>query len=380
MVSTSGSMQVQCSLEQWDPPTEAQATTLALFHRSQARHPEDYPEEKLEMFGWKLIRNEAHTGFASVMVREDTGRIVSSTTVTPKRLWLGDREVPWAQIGDTFTDERFLRQGMFSKLVNATRLRAQGSGFDVVYGWPNKQSLPGYVKKLDFAVHPHLRLLVHHLPLSIRGIGINARSRAALAFDRVRASGAFRGTARAAIRVAGRVVGAASRSSVVSVHNGPADGTFDRLWADVKPALRAGQVRDRRFVQWRFVENPVRMQVFVLRDDKRLRGYLVYATVDSQRDELRRGFIVDWLFAPGESIAVGVPLLGRAVAQAMNDGVDRLTALQTDSTPILLPLRLFGFIRRDESQPVIIHRSAEGQRVLDSEERWHMTLAEGDTY
>jgi hypothetical protein len=55
---------------------------------------------------------------------------------------------------------------MFSEVTNATRMRAQHAGFNIVYGLPNKQSCPGYLKKLNFAINKNVTLLHWKIPLS----------------------------------------------------------------------------------------------------------------------------------------------------------------------------------------------------------------------
>jgi|GEM_PF-1810149 len=160
-------MEKQTSCVMWalDPPDASQAQAIAQFMRAQQNSSQNYPLEKDALLKWKLIDNIAHPGFASMMVTQERGEIVSLCTITPKRLWLGGREWQWGEIGDTFTDRQHLRQGMFASLVNANRQRAQLAGHKIIYGLPNEQSAPGYLKKLGFVIKANVELLNYTLAL-----------------------------------------------------------------------------------------------------------------------------------------------------------------------------------------------------------------------
>jgi len=90
----------------------------------------------------------------------------------------------------------------------------------------------------------------------------------------------------------------------------------------------ASAIRDDRFLNWRFVENPFHDYViFGVRDaDTLLRGYAVYRFCDWKLP--RMGVIVDWLVPPGE------PEVGELLRRAIDA---RATADQASTVALFLP-------------------------------------------
>ena len=73
-----------------------------------------------------------------------------------------------AEIGDTYTGEKFQRRGLFVSLVSAISSLDVNSKFDFIYGTPNSQSLPGYLKKTSFQLLANLKVCSWLMPLSTK--------------------------------------------------------------------------------------------------------------------------------------------------------------------------------------------------------------------
>lgn len=54
------------------------------------------------------------------------------------------------QGGDSMTDERFQGKGLFTKLGKIMQAKAEEEHVEFIYGFPNQNSYPGYIKKLDW--------------------------------------------------------------------------------------------------------------------------------------------------------------------------------------------------------------------------------------
>lgn len=116
-----------------------------------------------EYYLWKIKNNPAGPGFVSLAI--DGDKIVGTTTVTRKRVWFHDQLVDAAEIGDTFTDTAYQRQGIFTSLVHASRDRATANGACLIYGTPNENSLLGYEAKCSFLRKRGLDMFLWVLPL-----------------------------------------------------------------------------------------------------------------------------------------------------------------------------------------------------------------------
>lgn len=101
-------------------------------------------------FFWKIFFNPVDDGIINVI--EENQNIVATTSITPKKMLLNQVEFLVGEIGDTYTDRKFQGRGFFSMLVNESRSMAMNSGMKLIYGTPNDQSLPGYIKNNGFKI------------------------------------------------------------------------------------------------------------------------------------------------------------------------------------------------------------------------------------
>ena len=110
----------------------------------------------------------------------DGEQIAATCYLASKTLAFGDRNdggfAIGYEIGETATDPRHQRRGLFSKLVKASVAHAGESGRPLVYGTPNSQSTPGYAK-LGFEIVESPRSWLFLLPSLRHAIGRLLRRR-----------------------------------------------------------------------------------------------------------------------------------------------------------------------------------------------------------
>jgi GNAT superfamily N-acetyltransferase len=97
---------------------------------------------------WKFDDNPA--GPQVLAVAEHEGRIVGQYALWPMRLTVGRETVLAAQSLDTMTHPDYRGQGMFTRLAKEAMGYAAERGVEVLYGFPNAASYPGFVRKLDW--------------------------------------------------------------------------------------------------------------------------------------------------------------------------------------------------------------------------------------
>jgi len=101
-----------------------------------------------EHYRWKFINNP--DGPPVIAVAEDAGRLVGQYAVWPTQLRLGSVVVLGAQSLDTMTHPDYRGQGMFTALAEQCMKYAAIKGIAALYGFPNENSYPGFVRKLDW--------------------------------------------------------------------------------------------------------------------------------------------------------------------------------------------------------------------------------------
>ncbi len=102
-----------------------------------------------EYFDWKF--NHCPGGPGYLHLTFDGPVPTSSAGLSTRFARFDGQSVLVAEIGDTYTDPNYRRQGLFSKSVTSCLEFAHAHGIELVYGTPNEASLAGYVNKLGFA-------------------------------------------------------------------------------------------------------------------------------------------------------------------------------------------------------------------------------------
>lgn len=233
--------------------------------------PPDDPDGRRDHSGayyhWKLQQNPAGRGYVSLAM--DGERIVGTTTITRKFIYLRGQLVPAAEIGDTFTDPQYQRMGIFSSLVSATRERAVAAGVTLIYGTPNTNSLPGYERNLSFRQKNGLDLRLCLLPLRPAAV-MNSRPGRQ---GRVLPEAPIDGIAKVYLRASTGLFARACREEPLTF-----DEEFDVLDARLKDRHVMCSRRQAGDLAYRLAQNPdaSRYRLITCRDGRgRLQGYVV---------------------------------------------------------------------------------------------------------
>lgn len=157
------------------------------------------------------------------------------------------------------------------------------------------------------------------------------------------------------------------------------DATFDGLWQRLSPAFPISAVRDRRWVQWRFLEDPLfEHDLFCASNPGgELLGYIDVRV--SERRGLRFGRIID-LFCDPSSTDVAGSLLAAGAGHLEKKGVDVITSLG-HLPGIQRTIAKYCYLTpgRLQTPALFIWKGdAELASAAYDAERWHLTHADGD--
>jgi len=370
-------------VKRMEPPTEAQGERINEFlAQGGGKGPTHEFRQRLPY--WKLSKNPAALGIAHgfVVGAGVEERLVSTLTVTPRRMWWRGEDVLWAEVGDTVTAPEFQRRGLFSGLHDTTTRSARNSGIEVMYGLPNQNAFPGWVYKFEWLVkeNANLQLQTKIVGTSRAADAILSRlsdsaiARFVLGFLKLRMlDGLLRTLDRFWLRLQG-----AGETTIENVPEFSSD--FDDLWLNVRDVLQLSTLRDRKYLHWRYIENPFPFKILAARLDGRLVGYIVTLFEFNEGSENGRLWIVDWLYDPSAGKSIGSHLLRRALLETQDGMVEAVTAISSRDTPFPLPWRRFGFFARQSPKPVILYPNEKGREVMLEEGSFHFTLSDTDPF
>ncbi len=89
-------------------------------------------------------------GLCPMALAVDGDRLAGAYIIWPVKIRVGGETVLGAQSMDTMTHPEFQGQGLFTALASACLDMAAARGFEIVYGFPNPLSYPGFIKRLQF--------------------------------------------------------------------------------------------------------------------------------------------------------------------------------------------------------------------------------------
>ena len=110
--------------------------------------------------------NPAGDALIELAVDPENNVLAGQYIVQPAKIRFFGREQKAAISLNTLTREKYRGQKIFVKLAERTYQRAEQEGFSFVYGAPNPNSYPGFMRKLAFKD-------IHHFPLYVRPINIS---------------------------------------------------------------------------------------------------------------------------------------------------------------------------------------------------------------
>ncbi len=317
------------------------------------------------LFHWKIIDNYVRPGIINLV--KDNGRIVCTTSVTPKRLFSKGREYTVAEIGDTYTNPKHQRQGMFALLINQSTKDAMAEGIDFIYGTPNNQSLPGYEKKANYKIIPGINVKSLVLPLDIKPF-IQRRSHWLVGNY---ASSLF-STLVYGYFLVKKALSSPQAMQIEETEHIP-DG-WDDFWEKSRQSYDFIFDRDKRAIVWRFFKNPNKYRFYVLKEKNQIVGYLVYRIIYGP--EIITLLIADFFFLPGRESDMKV-LLFKVLEESMQSNVTKIAAWCTQDSPYFKVLKGFGFIERGDI-PIICFQSDFALNLVKACQTWHFTVGDSD--
>lgn len=348
------------------PFESADLPAIGQFFKKQYTGPGTYGT--MGMFQWKIIDNYIQPGFINFV--KDNGEIISTTSVTPKQLFFRGCKYKVAEIGDTYTDLHYQRQGIFALLINRSTEDAVNNGMPFIYGTPNEKSLPGYEKKAHYKTISGINLKSLMIPLNIKPF-IQRKSHwlVGIYISSLFSTFAFW------YFIIKKVL---SKSDYVHIEDiketeeVPED--WDCFWEKGRDNYDFIFSRDRQAIIWRFFKNPEKYKFYLLRKKNEIVGYIVYRLIYDI--DITSLFIADFLTLPGQEKNIEI-LLFRVLRDALNGNVTKLGVWCAKGSPYFNIFRKFGFLGRNDI-PLISFQNDFSLNIEASCRNWHFTISDSD--
>lgn len=318
---------------------------------------------------WRWLFEEGPGGKGLFSLGDHDGRIVGQYVILRQRVVIDGREVHGSQSLETMTHPEYRKQGMFVTLAKEVYDRAAREGVSMVYGFPNTSSHHGFVNRLgfsDFMVPIHVRplrtgrLLRSKTPLGRAAAFLGEGGQ--WAYDRLFHK-------RGLDRFLRYRIGSLDRL----------DDSFDGLWKRSRSMFPNMVVRDRAYLDWRYLRKPGGEYTILAAHDEHgaLAAFVTFCTI--HKDGVRQGHVVDLLTDP-DAVDLVYPLLSKAVDMLREEGAEIAACMLLPGSPYFGSLKRLGFLVAPKKLPFIVRTNGPDVALagMTDPSRWHITIGDSD--
>jgi GNAT superfamily N-acetyltransferase len=323
---------------------------------------------------WQCRRSPGGPAIATLARDEREGRVVGQEVTIPIRATVSGRECTANLSLNSATDPAWRGRGIFGRLLSDACDLSAKEGMAFTYGFPNQWSYPIFLRT-GFAD-------IGSVPLLIKPLNPQRLVRKATG-NRLLGAAAWPASLIWHQPAAGRREGS-GQAEIVRVEK--FDDSFTAFWERVKNRFPVMIVRDAAYLNWRFVDIPLRKYVcFAARAEDEVKGFIALRVAPVA--SFNAGLVVDLLVEEGESGAeAGRALIDEAFRHFREHDLDMLGSLALAHTREFRLLREKGFWvcpKRLLPQPFpIIVRCHEGEgspsRLAYELVNWFVTMGDYD--
>ncbi|MCK4417885.1 MAG: GNAT family N-acetyltransferase [Candidatus Latescibacteria bacterium] len=340
-----------------------------VFELRKAVYGEAFDEQEWD---WKYSHNSVRS--ARIFLVESDGMIVGTRPGICLPSKVMDQVVTAGIYADVMTHPDFRRLGIFSTLVREAFEKMNKEGIGLVFSFPNENSYPGLVK-LGWTHICSVPLLV--MPLNFNNLVRKYTKITALQ----KLASLLLGLLFKGLNLR-EGVGKTDCGDIVIQKIHSFDSRFDELWHKVSYQYDIAVVRDRRYLNWRYVDKPGQEYViFAAEKEEELAGYIVLKN-NVEMFDLTLGLIVDMATIEDERIAS--VLLSHAIKHLKDQETDSIGCLMLKHVACYAALRKAGFIHVPElfSPKQFYFVGHTTSRVADSiaydADNWFLTFGDID--
>jgi len=327
-----------------------------------------------EYYEWKIYKNPYMDGEIYLEIRD--GKVVGSSTATPKRIAILNEVFLTAELGDSFTLPEYRRQGINLKALKHCAEYAISRGINLIYGGPATQA--NYRLLLKVGLLPCSYIKYTFLTKSLKPI-LFAMKTVAKRFLR-RDSSTNMSYLKYLLKPK------QTQPKFVYPYENYDENDFhlaiidkfneqvDALWGE--PRYLFFIYRDSSYLNWRFFTNPDKYIVLAAVKGEKYLGYIV---VKMSKDN-RTGVICDFITIDDRSDVFSA-LVKKSEEILKRNGVNLVQIECIVGSAYYKTLNELGYYDHGPGsyQHLTIYSKTElGKRVLENGGSWHFTLGDSD--
>ncbi|MEO6231579.1 MAG: GNAT family N-acetyltransferase [Ferruginibacter sp.] len=326
-------------------------------------------DRSIENLKWLHQQNLANTNLIYYAVANESGEIAGIYTALPNLLRLQNSVVPCLQSIDTLTDINHRGKGLFIKLAKQLYNKAIENKFELVYGFPNGNSAPGFFKKLNWTSFDQVPYLIKPFRISyfIKKL-LKKKTDVNIAESNQPVNG---------LEKLASVKGMQLRPIDKFTHE------YDALWEKAAKTFEVAIERDSKYMNWRYIAKPgeVYYRYGVYNTENVLQGIVVFALKNKHDGVI--GYLMELIYDPAKP-ALGKSLLKTVSNILRKNKADLVLAWCLPTSYNFNAYKNAGyFILPDKVKPQDLFfgvRSLQGNNeIIEDLKNWYISYSDSDT-
>jgi GNAT superfamily N-acetyltransferase len=318
-----------------------------------------------QRYQWLYCDNPHGRAITWLAMHNQSNEIIGCTSAFPRKMWIGGKAGLGCGGGDALVNPAFRRQGIATALHHTGISGMRDAGIEFLYGFPNIRNLGAFLKAG-----------AHH-PWNVRGMHCQIRRGERLAeklkLNSDKAQRISNAVNRVAFRLAGHNPSRFRHLDREIREISSFDERFDSLMDEVGSTMPVCGMRDSKYLDWRYFQNPAKAHTILARlVNGELRGF---AALEFTQDKC---YIID-IFARDDTDSVE-KLIAGVLGRALELGTNVIMPIINPKGPYLKQLIRWGFKPGADEYPFMILPTSDNRNIehLTDSNNWYVSYADHD--
>lgn len=249
---------------------------------------ENGTEKSIELLKWFHQKNLPGLQSIYYAIDKSTNEIAAIYTYLPVLFKCMDTIVIAMQSFDTLTDYRHRSKGLFIKLASKLEKEESLKNNELVYGFPNENSVYGFVKKLGFKYFGEVPFLIKPMRVSF-------------IFKKLfNKTGPYKHEEINCKIDSPDEVLLKNNCSIKFISK--FEESYNQLWKKISPKINIGINRDAAYMNWRYIDKPGEYYSrYAFYEKDILKGIVIFTLKNKHGGKI--GYLMEILFEPEDEVS-----------------------------------------------------------------------------
>lgn len=309
-------------------------------------------------WNWQYRDNPMGSSYIDLAVDKiEEKKLAGHYAVISYQMLLQGKKTTTAQSLDTFTSGDYRRQGIFVDIAEKCYERAKVNGVTAIFGFPNANSYPGFVKKLSF-IDP-FGFGIYKLPIKLGYY--TSRFPGGALFSNIKIN----------------KISTPKTSKLEQIQAIPRE--YDQLWEAFKETHSFLICRDAEYLKWRYINCPDRKyELYALKRNDKLTALAVVG-IDQEN---KFAHLVDFIYETEDDLEDVLKHVTNHIATTKD--INCVDVYLNESNILCASLEKIGFTYTSKSESLrFIVRDLQNDSYSDAikdSSNWYITAGDTDFY